>query len=49
MDDPHNFRALWERLELTANGEVVRLKEWLLFRTEFEVARENVSDYTKQE
>ena len=44
IDDPHHWRAMWDRVELQHQGEVIRLKEWLFFQAEFEAAKSQVSD-----
>ena len=48
IDDPHHWRAMWDRVELQHQGEIIRLKEWLFFQAEFEAAKAQVSDWTEQ-
>ena len=49
LDDPHHWRAQWEKVELHHQGESIRLRDWLFFQSEFEVAKGMVADWTEQE
>jgi hypothetical protein len=49
VDDPHYWRKRWRNVKLRWTGNELRVENWRLFQTEFELARQKVGDYTEQE
>ena len=49
VEDPHAARKKWQQVHLRRNGQDISLQNWMLFETEYELAKSNVPDFTAQE